>query len=356
MLNLSTIGCTQRFYDEATRYPQYILARIKSQYKGSYRIVTDKGESVAVLSGKFRHETTCLYDYPAVGDYVMVMPPEGTGQAVIHQILKRKSVFARKAVGIAEQTQVIAANIDIVFLCKSLNNNYNLSRLERYLSVAWDSGATPVVILTKADLCKNLSAALAEISEVAIATDILPVSVYDCETVAKLIPYLKSGITASFIGSSGVGKSTLINKLLGEDAIATNAIGKEDKGRHTTTGREMFVLPTGAIVIDTPGMRELGIEAADLGKTFGDIEELVSQCRFADCTHTAEPGCAVREAIQKGELDGRRLQNYLKIKREARYSGLSAKEIETEKLDTMFRDLGGMKKRKNYKNLKKQDF
>lgn len=170
----------------------------------------------------------------------------------------------------------------------------------------------------------------------------------------RLYDFLKKGVTASFIGSSGVGKSTLINLLAGKQLFATSEIDQYDKGRHTTTGREMILLPNGAIVIDTPGMRELGISHADVAKTFADIEDLVQQCKFSDCTHTNEPGCAVQQALLNGDLDERRLQSYYKLKREARYEGLSAKEIETTKLNEMFREVGGMKKAKHHiKNLKK---
>lgn len=346
---LTKYGVSERFLTQAALYPQLYPARVLSQSKDLYKIAAEQGEFFAEVSGKFRYEASCLSDYPAVGDFVMVDRTDSvSGNAVIHHVLTRKSCFERAAVGMDNQTQIVAANIDIVFICMSLNNDYNLSRLERYLSVAWDSRAIPVVVLTKSDLCGDLSSVLTEISSVALSTDIVVTSGFDHASCAKLLSYLKPGITASFIGSSGVGKSTLINCLAGEELLATSGIRQDDKGRHTTTRRELLVLPQGGIVIDTPGMRELGVESADLSKSFSDIDMLATQCRFRDCTHTSEPGCAVRKALENGELDGRRLENYQKLKREAKYDGLSSKQIETEKIKTMFGSMSGMKNARDF--------
>ncbi len=343
MDSLTKYGLTGRFSNEATLYPHLQVARITAQYRGLYKIMTEQGELQAEISGKFRFETTELAKFPTVGDFVMIAYSDEDSVAIIHHVLSRKSVFLRTAVGVSGQAQSVAANIDTVFICMSLNQNFNLSRLERYLSVAWDSGATPVVLLTKSDLCDDLKTAVNQVERVSSFADVIPLSVFDADVETALSPYLKVGQTAAFIGSSGVGKSTLINKLLGGDVLATADIGKADKGRHTTTGREMFLSPMGGVLIDTPGMRELGAESADLGKTFDDIELLVSQCKFHDCTHTNEPGCAVLEALALGTLDARRFQNYCKLKTEAGYDGLNAKEIEVKKLERMFKDVGGMK-------------
>lgn len=340
---LSNYGLTDRFLNEAKMYPQHTLARITAQYRGLYKIVTEYGELQAEISGKFRFETTELAKFPTVGDFVMASVDVSRGSAIIHHVLTRKSVFLRTAVGVSGQAQSVAANIDTVFICMSLNNNFNLSRLERYLSVAWDSGAAPVVLLTKSDLCEDLVKAIAEVERVSSFSDVIALSVYDENVEQKLSPYLKSGTTSAFIGSSGVGKSTLINRLLGEDVLATSEIGKTDKGRHTTTGREMFRSPFGGVLIDTPGMRELGAESVNLDKTFDDIEELAGCCKFHDCTHVSEPGCAILEALSNGALDSRRFENYRKLKIEAGYDGLNAKEIEVKKLERMFKDVGGMK-------------
>ena len=351
---LTGYGAGDGFLAEAALYPDWHMARITSQHKSLYKAMTSQGETLAEISGKFRHAVTALSHYPAVGDFVMQSLPEScAGHAIIHHVLQRKSVFARSAVGMEEQAQIVAANIDIVFICMALNNDYNVSRLERYLSVAWSSRALPVIILTKSDLCADLPHILDEISTVALGVDAIPTSANDQISYDGLRSYLKPGVTASFIGSSGVGKSTLINLLAGEEILRTSGIGHNDKGMHTTTHRELLVLPQGGIVIDTPGMRELGIESADLSQSFADIEYLAEQCRFDNCTHGAEPGCAVKQALETGSLDERRWENYQKLKRETRYRGLSARQLEAEKLNGMFEGVGGMKKARAF--LRKSD-
>ncbi len=345
---LNNYGFHNRFLNESTMYPEFIPARIMAQHKGLYKIITEQGERKAKISGKFRYETTELIDYPTVGDFVMISMEAGSEEAIIHVVLTRKSIFLRTAVGVSGQAQSVAANIDTVFLCMSLNNNFNLSRLERYLSVAWESGATPVVVLTKSDLCDNLEQKMLEVERVSAFSDVIPISVYENDVVEKLSKYLVSGSTVAFIGSSGVGKSTLINKILGEDILATAELGNAEKGRHTTTGREMFRSPLGGVLIDTPGMRELGAYTADLGKTFDDIEELSKHCKFHNCTHTNEPDCAILEALEDGSLEQRRFDNYVKLKNEAGYEGLNAKEIEVKKLERMFKDVGGMKNMRKF--------
>lgn len=343
---LNHYGVSQRFLAEATLYPDYILARVIAQYRGMYKIVTPQKELLAEISGKLRYGTAELAQYPAVGDYVMATV-EGES-ALIHQVLTRKSLFVRKAVGTSGQAQPVAANVDIVFLCMSLNENFSLNRMERYLSIAWDSGATPVVVLTKADLCENLAQAISQVKEISGFADVLTLSIFDADVCDKFLSYFTKGQTCAFIGSSGVGKSTLINRLLGSPVIATREIGRGGKGRHTTTGREMFPCPLGGVVIDTPGMREMGAETADLSKTFAEIAELAQQCRFRDCTHTNEPGCAVLAAIKRGELDRRRLESYHKLEHETSYDGLSSKEIEVKKCQRMFKEVGGMKQARQF--------
>lgn len=349
MNNLIKYGAGEKQFAQAQLYKNMFLARVISQYNDIYKIETESGTQLAEVSGKFRYDTVYMSDYPAVGDFVMVDRIDlNSGNAIIHNVLPRKSIFERSSNEYLNQTQVIATNVDIVFICMSLNNNYNLSRLERYISVAWSSGAVPVVVLTKSDLCNDIPKVLQEISNVAIGVDVLITSGFECNSCDKLIDYLKPGVTASFVGSSGVGKSTLINCLAGEDLLLTSEIRCDDKGRHTTTRRELLVLPQGGIVIDTPGMREFGVETVDLSATFSDIDELSKACRFSDCTHINEPGCAIKLAIEEGRLDKRRLENYLKLKREASYDGLSSKEIESKKLDFMFKDFGGIKNAKKY--------
>ena len=253
--------------------------------------------------------------------------------AIIHQVLPRKSLFVRKAAGTSKTEQVVAANIDTVFLCMSLNNDFNLRRLERYLAAAWESGAEPVAVLTKADLCADLPQKQREVEAIAMGVNILTTSAMESDGYRQIMPYITQGRTVAFVGSSGVGKSTLINRLLGEDRLTTGGLRKDDKGHHTTTHRELLFLSNGAMVIDTPGMRELGMwdAASGVEQTFGDIEELAARCRFRNCSHSGEPGCAVRAAIRSGDLDGGRWLSYQKLKNENSYAAdsesyLAAKE------------------------------
>lgn len=346
-INMRNYGLNERFINESNMYENLTVGRVTSQDKGLYKVVTENGETRAQISGKFRYNLTSLSDYPAVGDFVMIDENED-GNAIIHHVLTRKSVFIRKAAGTTPVSQVVASNIDTVFICMALNNDFNLRRLERYIGVAWDSGATPVVVLTKSDICSNLDDMLSQLETVALSVDILVTSSMTEDGFIEVKKYIADGKTVAFIGSSGVGKTTLINKLAGENLFETQETRNDDKGRHTTTKRELITLPTGGIVIDTPGMRELGIESADLSKTFADIDELSRQCRFNDCSHTKEPGCAVKEAIENGILSEDRLTSYFKLKKEAKYEGLNSKQIEDKKINEMFKDFGGMKNARKY--------
>ena len=294
-----------------SQYSELVTGRITLQEKGMYRIFTSTGEQNALVSGKFQFDAQSVSDYPAVGDYVLVSRAD-PDTAIIHHVLPRKSLFLRKAAGTSQTEQVVAANIDTVFLCMSLNNDFNLRRLERYLAAAWESKADPVVLLTKADLCEDVVRKQAEAESIAMGVTVLTASAADADGYQQLMPYITVGKTVAFVGSSGVGKSTLINRLLGEDRLATDGLRNDDKGRHTTTHRELLVLPNGAMVIDTPGMRELGMwdAASGVEQTFADMEALAARCRFRNCSHTSEPGCAIRDALQRGELDSRRWQSY----------------------------------------------
>ena len=355
-IDLKKLGFTDRFAAEAALYKGLYVGRVFSQAKDLYKVMCENGEMMAGVSGKLRFEAKTQSDFPAVGDFVMLdRNVNANGKAIIHHVLSRKSVFIRKAAGTANDEQVVASNVDTVFICMSLNKDFNLRRLERYLSIAWDSGAIPVIVLTKSDLADEVEQKLHEVYTVAVGVDVLVTTALRADGCFPVLRYIKEGQTIAFVGSSGVGKSTLINYLLGADKLETKGTGKEDKGRHTTTRRELILLENGGIVIDTPGMRELGLESADLSKTFADIDELAFLCKFHDCTHVSEPGCAVQKAICDGTLSSERLLSYQKLKREAKYEGLNFKQIETTKLNEMFHVIGGMKNARKFAKGKNWD-
>lgn len=344
-IDLKAYGLTPDFAKEAAKYEGLSLARVTEQHRDRYKIMGERGEKAASVSGKFIYQATAMTDFPAVGDWVMVNGgADGGEKAVIHQVLPRKSVFTRKAPGSGGEIQIVAANIDVVFICMSLKDDFNLRRLERYLTVAWDSGAKPMVVLTKADLCEDAAAMAVEAATAAIGAEIMVCSSVAAEGEKAVRESMRSGETVAFIGSSGVGKSTLINCLIGEERLRVNTIRKGDgKGRHTTTHRQLLLLPTGSIVIDTPGMRELQLNMADLSRSFEDIEALAAHCKFRDCSHRQEPGCAVQAAVDRGELPPKRLENYRKLQRELDYEGLDSRRLEEAKINAMFGSKGEMK-------------
>lgn len=322
--SLSALGWNEDLEKELTGIGSSCEAgRVAVEYKGLYKIFCENKELLASVSGKMIYSAAERDDYPAVGDWVILDKAKSADdRAVIRGILSRKSKFSRKCAGNAVKEQIVAVNIDTVFICMSLNQNFNLRRLERFITMAWDSGAVPVVLLTKSDLCENIEKKLKETKEVAIGVDIHCISCLNESAAEAVRNYIRPGQTVAFLGSSGVGKSTIINRLLGEDRLDTQEVsGLGDRGRHTTTIRELILLPEGGVVIDTPGMREFHILDAEesISTAFGDIENFAQNCKFSDCTHTTEPNCAVIEAIANGTLSKERYTNYIKLKREAEY-------------------------------------
>lgn len=349
---MKKLGLTEASLHESEKYTDLFIGRVSSQSKNLYKAITVNGEMVAEIAGKYHYEVSDITDYPAVGDFVMLdRTDDSNGNGIIHQILSRKSVFARKMVGTREASQIVATNINTIFICMSLNEDYNLRRLERYLSIAWDSGALPVIVLTKSDLCEDIAVKLNEIASIAIGADILVTTSMSEDGYQSIKKYLYLGQTVAFIGSSGVGKSTLINRFLCKNILETRGIRDDDKGRHTTTSRELFVLPNNSgVVIDTPGMRELGIIHADLTKAFTDIADLSLFCKFNDCTHRQEPKCAVQNAIKEGTLSFERLESYWKLQKETKYQNLNSRMIEKEKMTEM---LSGNGVTQSYKKFRK---
>jgi ribosome biogenesis GTPase len=345
LISLQKYGLDEYYANESAIYANLFIARVTEQHREQYKVITEHGELSAVVSGKLAYHADGKASFPAVGDWVMIDRMEdSSGNAVIHHILSRKSRFTRKAAGTAFEEQIVAANIDTVFICMSLNADFNLRRLERYLTIAWDSMATPVIVLTKSDLCEDVGQKLDEVTSVAIGVDVVVCSAENSDGLDAIRTYVQPGKTIAFIGSSGVGKSTLINRLMGQDIMATKQIREDDaKGRHATTHRQLLLLPNGGIAIDTPGMRELQIFTGDLSKTFEDIDELALGCKYKNCTHSNEPGCAVRQAIKNGMLSKKRFENYQKLQSEMSYDGLNFRQRENEKINRMFGSKAEMK-------------
>ena len=310
-------------------------ARVAEEQRGSYRILTEQGLRYAELSGRARHLASAgETEFPCAGDWVLarVSPSSGAGEvgtgdpALIHRVLTRRSAFTRRAAGNRSVPQVVAANVDTFFLVQSLNGDLNFRRLERYLALLWESGAEPVLVLSKADLCEDPAPIVGAAREAAMGVTVLVVSACLAGGLEPLLPYLGPGRTAALVGSSGVGKSTIVNGLVGTELLRVREIRDDDRGRHTTTSRHLVPLPSGGLLLDTPGMRTVILwEGEDgLDQTFGDIGLLAARCRFTDCRHESEPGCAVREALESGELDAGRWQSYTKLLREARFEARKA--------------------------------
>ncbi|MDP1676799.1 MAG: ribosome small subunit-dependent GTPase A [Bacteroidota bacterium] len=317
---------TAKFENEKKEWESkgFSVARIAAEHKGRYSILLDEQFLSAEITGKMMFAAETRKDYPAVGDWVAAQLYEGDSPAIIHHVLPRRTVLSRKSSGREIEEQIIATNMDIVFVVQGLDNNYNLRRLERFLVVASQSGAVPIILLSKTDLLteeqlKTILHEVQTISENAQTIFYSAKTLYHLDEIKKLI---SKDSTVCFIGSSGAGKSTLINRLIGREKLHTQEVREDDsRGKHTTTHRELIPLESGGCVIDTPGLREIGLweVGSSVEETFPDIAELSLQCKFTDCTHAHEPGCAVQSAIEDGYLDPERYESFLKLKKEAEF-------------------------------------
>ena len=308
----------QQFQLLVESHPQSALqpARVVAEHRGGYQLISASGPCSAEATGRLRHQAHDRLSLPAVGDWVAI-----DDQTRVVAVLPRRSAFVRKVAAARTEAQVVAANIDRVFIVTSANSDFNPRRIERYVSAIAESGASPVLVINKTDLCADVELLLASLGGAAVGLPVARVSALERRGAEALLGHLGPQLTVALVGSSGVGKSTIANWLLGTEVLETSAIDAVERGRHTTTHRELLPLPGGGALIDTPGMRELALwsDADDLAGAFADIEALAGRCRFLDCQHQGQPGCAIGEALETGELEEARLQNFFKLQRELLY-------------------------------------
>ena len=323
--NLNALGWTDEFADEFARFAddKLLPARVVIENKGAYIVMTEGGELPAKVPGSFRHAARARDDFPAVGDWVAIKMNQNNDPATIQSLLNRRSLISRKIAGSVLEQQIIASNVDYVFIVSGLDQEFNLRRIERFITMVWNSAATPVILLNKTDLLtdkRELGHRKAQIETIASGAPMHFISACSHDNLSQLTPYLKVGITVALLGASGVGKSTITNYLLGEERQKTQPIREADgKGRHTTRRRQLFLLPRGGLLIDTPGMRELHLWLTDENtKTLGfeDVEKFATHCQFSNCRHQQEPKCAVRQALENNELSPERFASYCKLQAE----------------------------------------
>jgi ribosome biogenesis GTPase / thiamine phosphate phosphatase len=356
-VDLTALGWGPRFAEAFAPHAAdgLLPARVALEHTHIYRVFTDSGEWLARVSGRLRHRAEARADFPAVGDWVAVEPPVDGGDARIRAVLPRFSRFSRRAAGDPTEEQIVAANIDTVFLVSGLDGDFNPRRIERYLVVAWESGATPVIVLNKADLIDDLTPMVEDVRALAPGVEIHAVSCRIPGSVDVLRPYLGHGQTGALLDSSGVGKSSIVNQLVGHELMRTREVRDWDsRGRHASTTRQLVLLPGHGVLIDTPGMRELQLwDTGDaIADTFTDIDALADGCRFRDCQHRSEPGCAVRGAVEAGELSPLRLESFHKLAAEQAYQ--TRQQDERAQLDVKRRDrIGAKAARKIYKDREK---
>lgn len=320
-----------------SKFPDAPVARVIVEYKEVYKVINEYGEYLGRITGRHMYEATKREDYPAVGDWVSIEELPGDN-AVIHDILPRKTVLKKKYSN-KQDSQIIASNIDTAFIVEALGKNYNLNRIERFIVIAREGGIAPVIVLNKADLISEteLKNKILDIQNRFNEVSVITTSVITNHGLDKLRESIKKNETYCFLGSSGVGKSTLINKLLGKEEIKTGEIiSITEKGKHTTTAREMYFMDSGGIIIDNPGTREVGISNSNIGlnDVFEDINVLAGSCRYSDCTHTQEPNCAVLEALKEGIIDQDKYKNFLKLKKESEFYEMT--ELEKRQKDRKF--------------------